>query len=68
MPTKPSTAASAALTGAIAERAYFKSLNRGFAPGYELDDWLEAEREVAALAMPAAKPRAKRGAAVRKKS
>ena len=29
----------------IAERAYYKAENRGFAPGHELDDWLEAERE-----------------------
>ena len=26
--------------------AYFKARARGFAPGYELQDWLEAEREV----------------------
>jgi hypothetical protein len=30
----------------IAEAAYFIAKNRGFAPGHELDDWLEAEREV----------------------
>jgi hypothetical protein len=29
----------------IAEVAYFKAENRGFIPGYELDDWLSAERE-----------------------
>lgn len=29
----------------IAEAAYFKAERRGFAPGRELDDWLEAERE-----------------------
>ena len=29
----------------IAERAYFKAESRGFAPGYEMDDWLAAERE-----------------------
>jgi hypothetical protein len=33
----------------IAERAYFKAEQRGFAPGYELEDWLAAEREVTAL-------------------
>ena len=27
----------------IAELAYFKAENRGFAPGHELEDWLEAE-------------------------
>ena len=29
----------------IAERAYYKAEQRGFQPGYELVDWLEAERE-----------------------
>lgn len=29
----------------IARLAYFKAEKRGFVPGYELDDWLEAERE-----------------------
>lgn len=28
----------------IAEAAYFLSEKRGFAPGSELEDWLEAER------------------------
>ena len=26
--------------------AYHRSAERGFAPGYELDDWLAAERDV----------------------
>jgi hypothetical protein len=30
----------------IAEVAYFTAERRGFTPGYELDDWLEAEQEV----------------------
>lgn len=29
----------------IAERAYWRAEQRGFAPGGELNDWLEAERE-----------------------
>lgn len=29
----------------IAELAYFKAESRGFAPGHELEDWLEAEGE-----------------------
>jgi hypothetical protein len=33
----------------IAERAYFRAEKRGFAPGHELEDWLEAEREIAEL-------------------
>jgi Protein of unknown function (DUF2934) len=31
---------------AIAEAAYFRAERRGFAPGHELEDWLEAEREI----------------------
>lgn len=48
-------------SAAVAERAYFKAERRGFAPGYELEDWLAAEREVTALlaAPPAAKPKRK---------
>lgn len=30
----------------IAERAYWRAEQRGFEPGRELEDWLEAEREV----------------------
>jgi sterol desaturase/sphingolipid hydroxylase (fatty acid hydroxylase superfamily) len=30
----------------IAEAAYYKAERRGFAPGWELHDWLEAEREI----------------------
>lgn len=30
----------------IAEAAYFRAQSRGFAPGSELDDWLEAEWSV----------------------
>jgi hypothetical protein len=33
----------------IAEAAYFKSERRGFLPGNEIADWLEAEREVEAI-------------------
>jgi Protein of unknown function (DUF2934) len=33
----------------IAEAAYFRAQQRGFTPGYELEDWLAAEKEVAAL-------------------
>jgi hypothetical protein len=29
----------------IAELAYFKAECRGFSPGHELEDWLEAEGE-----------------------
>jgi hypothetical protein len=39
--------------------AYFRAERRGFAPGYEWEDWLAAEAEVGALAgsRPAHKPR-----------
>lgn len=30
----------------IAEAAYFRAERRGFAAGYELQDWLEAEAEI----------------------
>jgi hypothetical protein len=30
----------------VAEIAYFKAESRGFLPGYELSDWLEAEQEL----------------------
>lgn len=33
----------------IAEAAYLRAERRGFAPGLELDDWLQAEREIDAL-------------------
>jgi hypothetical protein len=32
----------------IADIAYFAAESRGFSPGYELDDWLQAEQEVEA--------------------
>jgi sterol desaturase/sphingolipid hydroxylase (fatty acid hydroxylase superfamily) len=31
----------------IAEAAYYKSLNRGFSPGLDLEDWLQGEWEIA---------------------
>ena len=31
----------------IAEAAYYIAQKRGFAPGYELEDWLAAEAEIA---------------------
>jgi hypothetical protein len=32
----------------IARRAYELAARRGFTPGHELDDWLQAEREIEA--------------------
>ena len=70
MPKKTSTAAAAGnadFTATVAERAYFRALHRGFAPGHELDDWLAAEREVASL-LAAAEPRSRRAPARKRKS
>lgn len=33
----------------IAEAAYFRAERRGFSPGNEMSDWLEAEADVVAL-------------------
>jgi hypothetical protein len=33
----------------VAEAAYYLAEKRGFAPGKELDDWLQAEDEIEAL-------------------
>jgi hypothetical protein len=32
----------------IAERAYFKAEARGYEPGHEIQDWLDAEAEIEA--------------------
>lgn len=37
------------LRAAIAEAAYYRAEQRGFEPGYEMTDWLEAEKEVQAM-------------------
>jgi Protein of unknown function (DUF2934) len=39
----------AARRALIAEAAYLRAEQRGFAPGHETDDWLAAETEVDAL-------------------
>jgi len=30
----------------IAEAAYYRAEKRGFVPGHEIEDWLEAEKEI----------------------
>ncbi len=40
------TARTDAREAAIAREAYYRAERRGFAPGYELDDWLAAEAEI----------------------
>jgi hypothetical protein len=34
------------LTAMISTAAYYRAADRGFAPGHDLEDWLQAEREV----------------------
>lgn len=66
MPRRSAAAPPAAdWTAAIAERAYYKAERRGFVPGFELDDWLAAEREVAQSLAPRVAPKRKRKPSVR---
>lgn len=37
-----------ALAQAISEAAYHRAAARGFTPGHELEDWVEAERQITA--------------------
>ena len=45
----PKSAQSINLDSMIAEAAYYKAEKRGFYPGNEIRDWLEAKREIIAL-------------------
>jgi hypothetical protein len=38
----------------IEEAAYYRAERRGFEPGYELDDWLHAERDIERVLAPSA--------------
>lgn len=40
--------AQAELERMVAEAAYYRAEKRGFAPGYEADDWTKAEAEIKA--------------------
>jgi hypothetical protein len=40
----------------IAEAAYYRAADRGFAPGHEMEDWLAAENEVDARLLRAESP------------
>ena len=33
----------------VATDAYYRAEKRGFEPGHEIDDWLEAEKEISKL-------------------
>jgi hypothetical protein len=46
MPMAAAPLSEATLNGMIATAAYFLAAERDFAPGRELDDWLEAERRI----------------------
>lgn len=60
---KPRTAVAAPSAAAredmVRTAAYYRAERRGFAPGYEWEDWLAAEAEVSTLAgsQPPPKPR-----------
>ncbi len=42
----PARSSEEILRDQIAEAAYYRALHRGFAQGFDLDDWLQAELEV----------------------
>jgi hypothetical protein len=44
--SRAATPPSEALRRQIAEAAYYRALERGFAPGQEMEDWLQAEAAV----------------------
>ena len=44
----------------IEEAAYYRAERRGFEPGYELDDWLRAERDIERVLAPSAEDEPKR--------
>jgi Protein of unknown function (DUF2934) len=50
--TSSAEAARLAQAAAIAEAAYFRAERRHFQPGFEIDDWLAAEREILGAAGP----------------
>lgn len=60
-PVRPAVAkpSSAEREEMVRTAAYYRAERRGFAPGYEWEDWLAAEAEVSALAgpQPGSKPR-----------
>jgi hypothetical protein len=47
----------------IRTAAYFRAQSRGFAPGYEWEDWLAAEAEVSSLPEPEAPAKARKAPA-----
>ena len=57
---KPSATEREAL---VRTAAYYRAERRGFAPGYEWEDWLAAEAEVSALAGPRSSPKPRKAPA-----
>lgn len=51
VPGQVSARGAEAMRAMIAEMAYYRAERRGFAPGGELEDWLEAEAEVRGRSM-----------------
>lgn len=53
MPAEPVSPGNAGLPdereGMIADAAYYRAERRGFAPGNEMEDWLQAETEIDSL-------------------
>ena len=49
IPSPDPSAPSVPLDQRVAMAAYFRAEKRGFTPGRELDDWLEAEREISVV-------------------
>ena len=47
------TAGDADRQAMVAMAAYFRAQKRGFAPGYEVEDWVAAEAEISELTKPA---------------
>ena len=52
----------------IKDRAYYKYLERGGQDGRDLDDWLEAEKEVGAFPAKKKRPVAKKAATGKKRT
>ena len=69
-PTAPAAPKAPAASAAPVDRdemvrvaAYFRALRRGFAPGYEVADWLEAQAEVDEIIGTAATPKPRKAPA-----
>lgn len=66
IPALESSESRADFKAMVAEAAYYKAEQRGFAPGFEMADWLEAERELSSIVEPAPKTKRKANGSPRK--